>query len=165
MCSQILDRLRMGVRRFPLSCLPCLPPAQYLKRSTDGSPLGKGRLEEQAAYSTACWRRYVADWSIRKGRLYLTRLHGRIHLAQPGPLEASWYTGELVIQHGEVVVPGDLGFDRLREREQRLRVEAGRVVGERWIDHRNHPSARRFNPIFLRSAPDPERTAGPEGEA
>lgn len=144
MTSQILDRLRCGGEEFELSCLPRLPPAEHLRRSPDGTPLGKDRLDIHAAHSTACWRRYVAQWSIHDGRLYLDRLFGPVHLLAPGPLAADWYTGELVIQYGRIIVPGMFGLDRLREREHRIRVEAGRVVGERWVDNSGIPRVQGY---------------------
>lgn len=101
--------------------------------------MGRGPLDRRAAYSTACWRGYVAHWSITDGMLFLDALFGSLHLPAPGPLAATWYSGWLRAQHGPAITPGCFGFDRVHEREQRLHVIEGRIVEEVWVDNGRGP--------------------------
>lgn len=41
--------------------------------------------------TTACWRRYIGEWALREGRLYLVRITGRYELIGE-PLFADWVT-------------------------------------------------------------------------
>jgi hypothetical protein len=105
-------------------------------------------------HSTACWRRYVARWQLRDGRLWLTSVRGTWRLPRKDePVHARWFTGVLRLlgehyEAGEDDASVDADddwrvvrkvrrwrWDPWRSRRCReLDVRAGCVVRERSVD-------------------------------
>jgi len=146
MTVQILDQIHYEGKAYSLGSLPDLPPAPLLVRSSDGRPFGDSELDLRAAASTACWRRYVAHWSIRDGMLCLDGLHGLVRLSTPGPVPAHWYSGLLILFDGATLDPGSFGFDRICERERGLRIRMGQLVDDHWRDMRQ--KHRKISPLY-----------------
>lgn len=100
------------------------PPASP---SGDDSPLTE---------STACWRRYVATWEIKAGRLYLRGVTGRYQLNSTEPLFADWVSDVLWVPHGELLQYVHMGFDSLYEFDMVISVSDGIVVDFEVFDNR-----------------------------
>jgi len=76
--------------------------------------------------NTACWRGYIGVWQIESNTLYLASLHevdtdranwlgnkiplDKIFPQQKLPIPASWFSGILVLPHGELVNYVHMGF-------------------------------------------------------
>ena len=94
--------------------------------------------------SSACWRGYKGLWAIEEGSLYLyavkdvgdnptpasTLIEGATY-----PIKADWFSGTLRIPRGEPII-WRYGFNRLYEKEIRITIEKGEVVGESSILNR-----------------------------
>lgn len=79
-------------------------------------------------FSTACWREYIGYWSIRRGKLYLTKLEGRFRLDGKEAIFADWFTGELRIPKGRMLEYVHSGFNSIYEQEMLLTLERGVVI-------------------------------------
>jgi hypothetical protein len=80
--------------------------------------------------STACFRGFLSLWEIRGGELFLTDIEGRFELVG-GPLEATWFSGTIVVTEGEVLL--DLMFSAFHETHRHLDFRNGTLVGEKTI--------------------------------
>lgn len=62
-------------------------------------------------HSTACYRRYIAEWTVSDGRLYLQAIEGDFRLTPGHPLLAQWFSGtvELEVDPRPSYKPG-IGF-------------------------------------------------------
>ena len=114
--------------------------------------------------NTACWRGYVASWSITDGRLYLTGIEGTVALPvtaedeflgrsgseapatletlfpeQPPPIPADWVTGTLHARRGELLQYVHMGYESVFQESRFIDVADGRVTGERVVDNRHPP--------------------------
>jgi len=83
--------------------------------------------QTEIIFSTACWREYIGSWSIRRGKLYLTKLEGRFRLEGKEAIFADWFTGTLRIPRGKVLDYIHMGFDTVYEQEIILTVDQGLV--------------------------------------
>ena len=129
--------------------------------SLHSTPLGPWLSEVKppvrfVATSTACWRGYIGTWRIEQQRLYLVNLAGEVFTDEkasyadetfrtrtvtmddlfpgwPDGVFAHWYSGELRIIRGNLVRYKHQGWMSRFEFEQYLTVEAGVVVGERFV--------------------------------
>ncbi|HEV8314674.1 MAG TPA: hypothetical protein VGQ23_16555 [Burkholderiaceae bacterium] len=99
--------------------------------------------------SPSCVRRYVAQWELQRGRLYLTEvrpfgghafvrrrggyatselsLKGLFPKAQ-GPVCADWFSGQLRCPTGPVAKDRDAGDDGVYSQDMLVDIEAGHVV-------------------------------------
>lgn len=84
--------------------------------------------------STACWRKYIATWEIREGRLYLVSIEGIYRLTGEGPLHASWVSGVLRVPRGRMTRYVHMGFESEYEKELLITVERGVVKEMREAD-------------------------------
>ncbi len=130
---------------LPLPALPLFPAAAHDPR-------------DFSLRSTACWRRYVARWTLREGRLWLTSFRGAwCPLLDDGPLHAWWFTGVLrllgeekgsgrrALDDDDLIVDDDDDDDwplTLRSRHRsswrwrscrEVDIRAGCMVRERWV--------------------------------
>lgn len=99
------------------------------------------------APSTALWRGYIGTWKIESDRLYLVGFRGypadagddeELSLADLFPMYpegvfAHWYTGELRCPSGGLLKYVHGGFGSRHELDLFIKVEKGRVVGERLV--------------------------------
>ncbi|TKB47760.1 hypothetical protein FCL40_14885 [Ferrimonas sediminicola] len=89
-----------------------------------------------ALLSSCCWREYLGTWTIDNQRLYLSEVRGQYRLTN-GPLFACWFSGELILPQGELVVCcPELDFKLEYERALVIEIEQGRVVASRSVSHR-----------------------------
>jgi hypothetical protein len=86
-----------------------------------------------AAYSTGCWRNYVAHWAIVDDALYLTSIVGKCRLADEGPLFAAWCNGSLTFPLDAEWQDPWWGRRSYADRE-RIQIDAGRVVLREALD-------------------------------
>ncbi len=96
--------------------------------------------------STTCWRKYIATWEIREGRLYLVSIEGIYRLAGEGPLHADWVSGILRVPRGQMTRYVHMGFESEYEKELLITVEGGVVKEMREADggatrDPSHPTA------------------------
>lgn len=133
MTAQVPERLIYEGERLPLPfCPPLLEQDLRIRERTpeelqDCDPI---------IFSTACWRRYIATWEIKAGRLYLVEIEGRYKLAGEGPIFADWFSGVLRIPKGEVLRYVHMGFATVYEQELLVKIEQGVVVATELVDNR-----------------------------
>ena len=98
-------------------------------------------LQKKLTYgcSTALIRGYVGLWKLENGRLFLVDIYRcgqrdesviRDFFDTSSPIEAIWFTGELAIQHGELIKYFHIGFNRYYEEETVVQIEKGRQLSE-----------------------------------
>ncbi len=139
MTAQVHEKIRYQGKRMPLASCPHFP---------EDHPRIVHLSEEEALennhsgmiFSTACWRGYIGSWSIRRGKLYLTRLEGRYRLEGKEALFADWFTGALHIPRGDILDYIHMGFDTVYENEIILTVEQGQVTDTKVV-----PSSHRIS--------------------
>lgn len=133
MTAQIHEKIRYKGKRMGLATCPDFPEdhPRIIRLSEEeafaNDPSGM-------IFSTACWREYIGSWSIRRGKLYLTKLEGRFHLEGKDAIFAEWYSGELRIPGGEILEYVHVGFNSIYEEELILSVEQGVVTDTKTIE-------------------------------
>jgi hypothetical protein len=87
--------------------------------------------------STALWRSYKGLWKLENNELFLVDLYlceskERSIFTElfdsDSPIKARWFTGNLFIQHGEMIKYRHSGFQRYYEEETVLEVRNGEVL-------------------------------------
>ena len=80
---------------YPLGALPTLT--------------GTGKLAEVPVtlIVSACWRKYVADWKVEAGHLYLFKVSGKYAPLVPLPTLADWVSGTIDLSPKDRVSAGD----------------------------------------------------------
>ncbi|MBN2472894.1 MAG: hypothetical protein JXN59_19385 [Anaerolineae bacterium] len=134
MTAQIHEGLILDGEQTSMAFCPPLPEGHprlielddYETR--DGSPI--------ILSSTACWRRYQANWEVKNGAFYLVGIQGRYRLEGDEPLLADWFSGVLRIPRGEMLQYVHMGFGSVYEEEVHIKIRKGRVVKRRIIDNR-----------------------------
>jgi len=135
MTAQVSDRLEIDGEAVDLMGCPALPwHHSRFEELTEAQAreLCRGRR----IFSTACWRRYVADWHITAGRLHLDRILGIYRLKGEEPLFADWVTDTLRIAVGEQLAYVHMGFGSVYEEDVLLEIRSGIVVGQRRRNNR-----------------------------
>jgi hypothetical protein len=130
MTAQIHEKIRYQGKRMRLASTPHFPedhPRIHLSSEQEVEELATDSKTE-IMFSTACWRGYIGSWSIRRGKLYLTKLEGRYRLEGKDAIFADWFTGALHIPQGEILDYIHMGFDTVYEEEIILTVEQGLVI-------------------------------------
>ncbi len=129
MTAQVHEKIRYQGKRMRLASCPHFPEDhQRIRHSSEKEVdnLAKDNKTE-IIFSTACWREYIGSWSIRRGKLYLTKLEGRFRLEGNDALFADWFTGELRILNGKLLEYVHSGFNSVYEQEIILTLEHGVV--------------------------------------
>ncbi|MEK8052149.1 hypothetical protein AACH10_17995 [Ideonella sp. DXS22W] len=135
MCQQADDLIRIHGRTYSV-----------IGRPLDGadSPTIKHRLGELRSYRSSLYRGYRCTWEIRAGRLWLADWYGMtadgdvglgwLFPGAPGPVHATWFTGELVTGRGKADQVGMYlrGWPYYRTYD----VQAGEVLGSTLKDDR-----------------------------
>jgi len=98
---------------------------------------------------TALWRGYLATWEIKKDKLYLVKVVGggcgddepevpisKLFPGKSSPIFANWYSGTLVVPQGKMLSYEHMGYEQVYEKELRIRISKGKVVGKKTIDNR-----------------------------
>ena len=152
MTSQVSDVLCIEGYRRPLLCEPL---SGWLSRQ-------KNRTIRFKRRTTACWRGYVAEWSIYSGRLFLTKLDaqwpngvdveieelfgnyslqyfesvGAHHANNAGPGKfAFWVDGRIACRLGKPIRHSHSGYTSIHESTLELHIHDGFLVGQRLIDN------------------------------
>ncbi|MBN2078201.1 MAG: hypothetical protein JW838_04505, partial [Spirochaetes bacterium] len=81
-----------------------------------------------------CWRKYIATWEIREGRLYLVSIDGVYRLTGEGPLYADWVSGILRVPRGRMTRYVHMGFESRYEKELVITIEKGVVKEMREVE-------------------------------
>lgn len=130
MTAQVCDSITFEGEVYPLHSDPLFT---YLREK---------KLDNKfVAPHTACWRGYIADWEIFKGKLYLIGLCGYVdegnNIAKKVGMEclfprekkvhAKWFSGEIRIEKGELIESANMGFESKYEQEILITVEHGIV--------------------------------------
>jgi hypothetical protein len=127
MTAQVHEKIRYQGKRMHLATCPHFPEDHpRIKKLSDEEYWG-GNFDDIIG-STACWREYIGSWSIRRGKLYLTKLEGRFLLEGKVAIFADWFSGALHIPKGKVLDYIHMGFDTVYEQEIILTVEQGVVI-------------------------------------
>lgn len=135
MTSQIREVLLTDGEQLAMAFCPPLPTEHPRLRAV--APMRNvSRGLERIIRSTACWRGYVATWSLDKGRLFLVRVEGRYQLDGAEPLLADWFTGVLRVPRGETLVSVNMRFGSVHESELHIKVASSVVVASRTVDNR-----------------------------
>ncbi|MHB0756944.1 hypothetical protein [Polaribacter sp. M15] len=104
--------------------------------------------DQDAGYSTACWRGYIAEWKIIDNKLYLSNIYScdyfysenkiKADLKKLFPKEyengivlANWYSGELSVPNGKLINQ-EL---KVYESEWILSLKKGKVIDEKKFDN------------------------------
>ena len=125
MTAQVSELIAYEGLELRLLCEPSLPLGEpRLVRVTDE----EARESEAMVFSTACWRNYVAKWSVERSRLYLNDVRGTYRLTPGPPLFAEWFSGTLRMAAGGLVQYLHSGHLSRFEREFFAEVKDGIVV-------------------------------------
>jgi hypothetical protein len=127
MTAQVHEKIRYRSRRMRLASIPHFPEDHPRIKILTDQEFWNGVFDEMIG-STACWREYIGSWSIRRGKLYLTKIEGRFHLEGKEAIFADWFTGELRIPKGKMLDYIHMGFDSVYEQEIILTLEQGVVI-------------------------------------
>jgi len=127
MTAQVHEKIRYQGKRMGLASTPPFPTDHPRIRIATEEEFRVGVFDTMIG-STACWRGYIGSWSIRRGKLYLTKIEGRFRLDGKEAIFADWFTGELHIPRGEMLDYVHAGFDSVYEQEIILKVEQGVVI-------------------------------------
>ena len=129
MTAQVHEKIRYQGKRMRLASCPHFPedhPRIRHSSEKEVDNLAKDNKTE-IIFSTACWREYIGSWSIRQGKLYLTKIEGCFRLEGKDALFADWFTGELRILNGRLLEYVHMGFDSVYGQEIILTLEQGVV--------------------------------------
>ena len=135
MTAQIGDGLTIDGEAAHLVCCPALPwyHPRLVKLTEDEALADKRNI---VAFSTACWRKYVAHWRLEEDRLFLDSIIGIYRLDGDEPLFADWVTEELRVSQGKLLTYVHMGFGSVFEKELLLDVQLGLVVRRTKRDNR-----------------------------
>jgi hypothetical protein len=130
MTAQVHEKIRYQGKRMRLASCPHFPEDHpRIVEASEDEILELAKSDKTGIiFSTACWREYIGSWSIRRGKLYLTKLKGRFRLEGEDAIFADWFTGALHIPQGEVLDYIHMGFDSVYEQEIILKIEQGVVI-------------------------------------
>ena len=130
MTAQIHEKIRYQGKRMRLPSCPHFPEDHPRISEVSEEEIEKLALDDRTEiiFSTACWREYIGSWSIRRGKLYLTKLEGRYRLDGKEAIFADWFTGDLRIPKGRMLEYVHAGFNSIYEQELLLTLERGVVI-------------------------------------
>jgi hypothetical protein len=95
------------------------------------------RSEILYEFSTACWRGYVAQWSIIDDQLYLVGFlpEGIRDLKEifgnefvEGKVKADWFSGKIISPQGKELYYVHMGYESLYERELEFKFDKGKLL-------------------------------------
>jgi hypothetical protein len=128
--AQVHEKIRYQGKRMRLASCPHFPEDHPRISEVSEEEIEKLAMDNRTEiiFSTACWREYVGSWSIRRGKLYLSKLEGRYRLDGKEAIFADWFTGELRIPKGRMLEYVHAGFNSIYEQEMLLTLERGVVI-------------------------------------
>jgi hypothetical protein len=130
MTAQVHEKIRYQGKRMRLASCPHFPEDHPRISEASKEAIIELAVDDKSGiiFSTACWREYIGSWSIRRGKLYLTKLEGRFSLEGKEAIFAEWFSGELCIPRGEMLEYVHAGFNSTYEEEIILTVQQGVVI-------------------------------------
>ena len=135
MTAQVHEKIRYQGKRMRLASCPHFPEDHPRINEVSEEEIMKLAMADKTGiiFSTACWREYIGSWSIRRGKLYLTKLEGRFGIKGQEAIFADWFTGELHIPKGKVLHYIHMGFDSVYEEEIVLTLKQGIVINTQTV--------------------------------
>ena len=137
--AQFPDELIYQEKRFPIFSNPL---ESYFTRD---NPRPRDLFPSSC---TACWRGYVATWTIKDGFLHLLKLVegtcsadapeislAKIFPGQERPIKATWFSGTLKIPQGKQLRYVHMGYGSVYEKEWVLEFEKGKLTREYKVDN------------------------------
>jgi hypothetical protein len=130
---QIPDHILVGGSREAVVSSPGIPGLRF-----DETQKGLGL--DMGPSCSASWRGYSADWEVDDGKLFLAAVHADPCNKKPpivpltklfpnshGPVQATWFTGRLVIPRGKPPQYGNAAYPSGYESYLIISVRAGVV--------------------------------------
>lgn len=137
MTAQAHERLILDGEETSMTSCPEIPAdhprIESVPMDEVAEAIRSGRIHGPVL-STACWRKYVATWEIREGRLYLMSIEGIYRLIGEGPLHAAWVSGVLRVPRGRMTRYVHMGFESVYEKELLITIEGGMVTEMREVE-------------------------------
>ncbi len=135
MTAQVTEKIIFKGEQTDLACEPL---TSYLERQGIKFRVG----------STNCWRGYRGTWELKDDRLYLIELKAYLDSVRepvgvdylfPGQSEAFayWFTGDLRLPLGEILVYIHMGFQSIYERDLFLTFENGILIRQEETNNRD----------------------------
>ena len=104
--------------------------------------------EKDAGINTACWRGYIAEWTIIENEIYLTNIFSCNYDSiksdlkvvfgsecKNGTVQATWVTGNILIPKGKLINYVHLGYDSFYETELVLTLKKGKLIEQKEYDN------------------------------
>jgi len=126
------EKIRYQGKRMGLTSTPLFPTDHPRIKILTDEEFRVGIFDTMIG-STACWRGYIGSWSIRRDKLYLTKIEGRFRLDGKEAIFADWFTGDLHIPKGGMLDYVHTGFESVYEQEIILTLEHGVVISTETI--------------------------------
>lgn len=149
MTAQVHEELILNGNKVEMSSAPPLPDdhpriveCDFDYKAYENVKYGEEDFAIACIGSTACWRGYIGTWEIKDNCLYLVNLRGHKKLEGSEPLLAEWFSGELRLNEGELLLYVHMGFGSVFEFETRYKIETGRVKEVNRIDNRGKKFSR-----------------------
>lgn len=103
------------------------------------APLLEEKEVEFTARSSACWRGYIGTWELKNDGLYLIAFdgifnHEKVELKDlykkesSDPVKANWFSGELRIPIGEMVIYVHGGYESSYSEELIITIDRGDAI-------------------------------------
>ena len=146
-----IDGKEYGMASEPLESLI----AKEFSGGKEGFPEGYPTLYPSC---TACWRGYTGHWIIEDDQLWLEDMRGsdvdddeKIYVEvahnelklldwrktlfnhQQGNIKADWFSGQLVIEMGELIEYVHMGYSSQYEKYMLIDIEKGNVISKKTI--------------------------------
>ncbi|MFT5618275.1 MAG: hypothetical protein ACI85I_001507 [Arenicella sp.] len=101
--------------------------------------------EKEAGVNTACWRGYIAEWTMIENDIYLTNIFSSNYYddsiksdlkavfgaeCENGKVKATWITGKILIPKSKLIHYVHIGYESFYETEQVLTFENGILTGK-----------------------------------
>ena len=153
--AQIPDTLVVDGTEYSLQANPLGP---WLREHPNALP-------ESKLVSTANWRGYLAKWTLRDGKLLLvdvtvsesideTRSVMKELFPGGGPVEATWFTGHLIVPTGEMVNYVHMGYASTYSSYLVATIVNGRVQAKRNFTQQQFEAFRREQWARYRKTPE-----------
>jgi hypothetical protein len=153
MTAQAREVLYYNGKTYWLSTEPLKPLLDIIgddldKSSNEGPSFSSS---EVVMTSTACRRGYIGEWEIVEDKLFLIDLKGSPEENERFTMDflfpdqkkvfAGWFTGEIKIPQGKVLLYEHIGYASIFERDLFLEFNKGILMGSREVDN-----TKDFNP-------------------
>lgn len=114
--------------------------------------------ENEAGINTACWRGYIAEWTIIENEIYLTNIFSCNYYndsiksnlntvfgaeCDNGKIKATWITGKILIPKGKLIHYVHSGYESFYETEQILTFENGILT-----EKKDYDNSKSYKSIF-----------------